>query len=112
MKSLFVLIAVALLAGCSTAPVNYYYGDYSRTLYRSKKDSTPASLAKHRSTLEDIIQKSAKRGSRVPPGIFCEYGYLLAKDGSPEADRYFALEVETYPESKKFVDFVRGQLKN
>ena len=112
MKSLFALIAVVLLAGCSTAPVNYYYGDYSRTLYRSKKDSTPASLAKHRSTLEDIIQKSAKRGSRVPPGIFCEYGYLLAKDGSPEADRYFALEVETYPESKKFVDFVRGQLKN
>jgi hypothetical protein len=92
--------------------VNYYYGDYSRSLYRSKKDTTPASLAKHRATLEDIIQKSEKRGSRVPPGIFCEYAYLLAKDGSPEADRYFALEVESYPESKRFVDFIRAQLKN
>jgi hypothetical protein len=112
MKQLFAILALALFAGCTTAPVNYYYGDYSRSLYRSKKDTTPASLAKHRATLEDIIQKSEKRGSRVPPGIFCEYAYLLAKDGSPEADRYFALEVESYPESKRFVDFIRAQLKN
>jgi hypothetical protein len=112
MKQLFAILALTLFAGCTTAPVNYYYGDYSRSLYRSKKDTTPASLAKHRATLEDIIQKSEKRGSRVPPGIFCEYAYLLAKDGSPEADRYFALEVESYPESKRFVDFIRAQLKN
>jgi hypothetical protein len=100
-----------ILAGCSTPPVSYYYGNYSRTLYRSKKDNTPESLAKHRHALEDIIRTSEKRGVKVPPGIYCEYGYMLAKEGNPESDRYLSLEVKTYPESERFVSFVRTQLK-
>lgn len=112
MRTLLPLFALlALFSGCATAPVEYYYGSYSRSLYRSKKDNTPASIAKHRETLEDIIRTSEKRGIKVPPGIYCEYGYLLAKEGNPEADRYFNLEVKTYPESEKFVTFVRTQLK-
>ncbi len=111
MKSVLPLLFLAVLAGCTTPPVSYYYGNYSRTLYRSKKDNTPASLEKHRQTLEDIIQTSEKKGTKVPPGIYCEYAYLLAKEGKPEADRYFSLEVKTYPESERFVTFVRAQLK-
>jgi hypothetical protein len=105
------LLGLLLLAGCATPPVNYYYGNYSRTLYRSKKDNTPASLEKHRHSLEDIIQTSEKKGIRVPPGIYCEYAYLLAKEGSPESDRYFSLEIKTYPESERFVSFIRAQIK-
>jgi hypothetical protein len=112
-KAIFPLLTGLLLsAGCATPPVNYYYGHYSQTLYHSKKDNTPASLAKHRQTLEDIIHTSEKKGSKVPPGIYCEYAYLLANDGSPDADRYFSLEVKTYPESAKFVGFVRSQIKS
>lgn len=109
----FCLIAagLALLAGCATPPVPYQYGNYSRTLYRTKKDDSPASLAKHRATLENIIETSHKKSVRVPPGIYCEYAYLLAKEGSGDADKYFNLEVQTYPESEKFVSFVRAQLK-
>ena len=106
------LLLLALLAGCTTPPVSYYYGNYSRTLYRSKKDNTPESLVKHSQSLENIIQTSETKGIKVPPGIYCEYAYLLAKDGKPEADRYFSLEVKTYPESERFVTFVRAQLKN
>lgn len=109
--SVLLLVGLALLAGCTTPPVSYYYGNYSRTLYRSKKDNTPESVAKHRQSLEDIIQTSAKKGIKVPPGIYCEYAYLLAKEGNQEADRYFSLEVTTYPESARFVTFVRNQLK-
>ncbi len=112
MRHLLTIALLTLLAGCTTPPVAYYYGNYSRTLYRSKKDSTPASLEKHRQTLEDIIKKSEGKGTRVPPGIYCEYAYILAKEGSPEADRYFSLEVKAYPESEQFVTFVRSQLKS
>ena len=112
MKPLLFLLLLFLFAGCVTvAPVDYYYGNYSNTLYRSKKLSTPESLEMHRNTLEDIIQKSENKGRRVPPGIYCEYAYILSKEGNPEADRYFSLEVETYPESERFVTFVLSQLK-
>src|SRR5688572_22755257 len=97
------LCGTFVLTGCVTPPVNYYYGKYSQTLYRTKKDETPASLAKHKTSLEDVIQTSERKGYRVPPGIYCEYAYLLAKEGSAESGRYFALEVKTYPESEKFV---------
>lgn len=112
MKLFLSIILLVVLAGCTTPPVSYYYGNYSRTLYRNKKDNTPASVEKHRQTLEDIIRTSEKRAIRVPPGIYCEYAYLLAKEGKPEADRYFALEVKAYPESERFVAFVRAQLKS
>lgn len=112
MKLFLSILLLVVLAGCTTPPVSYYYGSYSRTLYRNKKDNTPASVEKHRQTLEDIIRTSEKRGIRVPPGIYCEYAYLLAKEGKPEADRYFSLEVNAYPESERFVAFVRAQLKS
>lgn len=108
---LFIGLLGLLVGGCVSPPVNYYYGAYSRSLYRSKKDNTPESLAKHRDVLLDIISTSERRGIKVPPGIYFEYGYLLAKEGSPEAERYFGMEVKTYPESERFVSFVRAQLK-
>lgn len=111
MKRILILLpGLLLFTGCETPPVSYYYGQYSQTLYRSKKDNSPASMAKHRHTLEDIIQKSEKKGLRVPPGIYCEYAYLLLKEGDPNADRYFALEVHAYPESERFVSFIRTQI--
>ncbi len=107
---LLLIGSIVIFSGCATKPVEYYYGNYSQTLYRSKKDETPETLAKHKKTLLEIIQTSTTKGYRVPPGIYLEYGYLLAKDGDKEADRYFSLEATTYPESAKFVAFVRSQI--
>lgn len=106
-----VLLLLVLFTGCATQPVSYYYGHYSQTLYRSRKDATPESITRHRQCLEDIIQTSEKKGLRVPPGIYCEYAYLLAKNGESQADQYFSLEIKTYPESEKFVSFIRAQMK-
>jgi hypothetical protein len=112
MRLLFPLfLTVVLFSGCATKPIDYYYGNYEKTYYHSKKDGTPSSVANYKESLEDIIEKSGKKGLRVPPGIYCEYGYLLAKQGSPDAERYFDLEVTTYPESARFVALVRSQLK-
>lgn len=109
-RLLFALLVTTFLTSCASPPIRYYFGDYSKTLYRTRKDNTPESLAKHTKTLEKIIAKSQADGLRVPPGIYCEYAYLLAKAGDPGADRYFSLEVSTYPESEKFVSFIRAQL--
>lgn len=89
----------------------YYYGSYSRAVYHAKKDGTQASALKYKEALREIITTSEKRGLRVPPGIYCEYGYLLAREGDATADKYFNLEVQTYPESSRFVAFVRTQLQ-
>ena len=105
------LLATSFLSACATKPIVYYYDGYEQAYYHSKKDGTPASTAKYQKSLEDIIQTSEKKGIRVPPGIYCEYGYLLAKQGSANADRYFDLEVKAYPESAKFVALVKSQLK-
>ena len=106
------LPASLILCGCVTKPpIVYYYGNYEQAYYHSKKDGNPASLAKYKAALENVIQTSEKKGLRVPPGIYCEYAYLLAKQGNADAGRYFDLEVSTYPESSRFVAFVRTQLK-
>lgn len=104
---------MAGLAGCATPqqPV-YYYGNYSQTLYQSKKNATPEKLAKHKAELISIIEQSKRRSLRVPPGIYCEYGWLLAQEGRlNEAETFLALEEQTYPEAATFVGFLRGQMK-
>jgi hypothetical protein len=51
------------------------------------------------------VEKSKTSGLLVPPGIYAEYGFVLAQEGkSEEAQVYFNLEKEKYPESKIFVD--------
>ncbi len=109
--SLLLFCCASLIAGCATAPISYHYGNYSKTLYRTKKDNTPESILKHKNELEDIIKVSNKKGIRVPPGIYCEYAYMLSKQGNADANKYFTLEVATYPESMKFVQFIQQQVQ-
>jgi len=110
MRKLAILILLLFVSGCATPPISYYYGNYSRTLYRSKKDNTPESAAKHIAMLQDIITTSEKKGIKPPPGICCEYAYALAKTDNPDSERFFQLEVKNYPESERFVAFIRSQI--
>ena len=113
MKNLtyFVAIAVAggLFFGCA-APSMYYWDKYSSSLYAYKKNPTDSTLAKYKKSLINIIEESPKKNLRVPPGVYCEYGYLLAKEGnSIEAVKYFDLEKSTYPEAAYFIDKMKSQ---
>ena len=50
------------------------------------------------------MEESKTKNYRVPPGVFCEYGYILLKEGkTEEALQYFDLEAKTYPESTVFL---------
>ena len=110
--TLTLICLVSLASGCATQPQLYYFGDYSRTLYHLKKEPTPETYARHEKSLRNVIETSNKKNLRVPPGIYCELGYLLNTQGkAAEAENYFNLEIQTYPESVKFVTFVRNNLK-
>lgn len=108
------LFATICFSGCVARPKPmYYYGTYAKTLYKTKKDPTSASSEKHQASLEDVLRVSMEKGLRVPPGIHCEYGYLLWKKGQkPEAEAQFRLEMEIYPESVPFVTLVIDNLKH
>jgi len=111
---LLTVLTAAVFSGCVTQkPPLYYYGAYPRTLYQSKKDPSPATVAKHQASIEDVIKISKEKNLRVPPGIHCEYGYLLWQKGQKtEAETQFNLEMSTYPESVPFVTLVVKTLKH
>jgi len=114
MKNLIRFTAIAvfcgLFFGCA-APSMYYWDKYSSSLYAYKKNPTDSTLAGYKKSLADIIEKSPKKNLRVPPGVYCEYGYLFAKEGnSIEAAKYFDLEKTTYPESAYFIDKMKSQV--
>ena len=111
----FVIVVGVSLGGCVTRPKPpiYYYGAYPQTLYKFKKDPSPASSAKHQASLEAVIKVSKEKNLRVPPGIYCEYGYLLWQKGQhSDAETQFNLEMQTYPESVVFVTLVLKTLKH
>jgi hypothetical protein len=98
------LLLILLIVGCAPKTM-YYWGDYSNTLYKYKKDATPEMLVKHKTELLDIISKSNEKGLRIPPGINAELGYIfLLQEQDDQAMVYLKKEKSTYPESTKFID--------
>jgi hypothetical protein len=87
-------------SGCTTvSESNLYWGDYSNTLYKVKKDPGDASNAAHEEELQSIVEKSKEMNLRVPPGIYAELGlYAIERGDQNAAQNYFRLEQETYPE--------------
>jgi hypothetical protein len=109
-RSILLFLLVCFLTGCATQKPLYYWGNYSKSLYTYKKSPTEENLKAHKAVLLNIIDQSNKLNLRVPPGVCCEYGYLLFKEGKQgEAMQYFDLEEKTYPESKPFLDRFRAK---
>ena len=107
------LAAISLIFGsCAPTSSMYYWGDYSKTLYHYRKDANDEAQGKHMTELEAIVKGSKERNLRVPPGVYCELGYMYAKKGNnKQAMELFALEKSTYPESTHFVDRLLEKIK-
>ncbi|MBC8321490.1 MAG: DUF4810 domain-containing protein [Bacteroidetes bacterium] len=104
------LLLILLIVGCAPQTM-YYWGNYSNTLYKYKKDATPEMLDKHKTELLDIISKSNEKGLRIPPGINAELGYIfLLQEQNDQAMVYLNKEKSTYPESTKFIDDLLNNL--
>lgn len=110
-NTLLFVVTVIISSGCAPTPM-YYWGDYSRTLYHFRKDASDAAQDKHMAELEAIIKGSQEHTLRVPPGVYCELGYMYAKKGDRNrAMELFNLEKVTYPESTHFVDRLAANIK-
>jgi hypothetical protein len=105
-----ILLSAIFFAGCATQKPMYSWGDYSSSLYKLKKEPGEENLMKHKQVLLKIMEDSKENGLRVPPGVYCEYGYILMKEGkSNEALLYLDLEEKTYPESAVFIQRLKSQ---
>lgn len=111
---LFLVSVFALLTGCvSQNGPQYVWKDYSSSLYYIKKTPSEEGFKYHKDLLLTIIEESKTSNVRVPPGVYCEYGYVLLKEGKrQEAFGYFDLEEQTYPESRVFIRNLKAYASN
>lgn len=104
-KIMLSLMTLLFFFGCSAKKQMYYWGDYSDSLYHSKKEPGVESLTKHKEVLENIVEESKNRNLRIPPGICAELGYLYAANNNTrKAVELFQMEKQTYPESTIFMN--------
>ena len=89
------LVIAAGLAGCAP-PALYQWGEYEDSLYRRYvKEDIAGAEAYLRETLV-----AAELKSRVPPGVYADYGFLLYRRGDyAAAIEKFEQEKRAFPES-------------
>ena len=98
----FVLLAAIALPGVSHAAdqQKYSWSSYQTDFLNLALNPGPAAEAKFEATLLKIISKSEKDGTKPPPGLTAEYGYLLFKRGEfDSAIDHFEREGRAWPES-------------
>ena len=100
-----------LLAGCGNAggPRSLYYwnGTYSSSLYGYLNEDGDAT--EQISRLENLVQNSTKRGYKVAPGLYAHLGLLYLNNGNlGAANANFDKEVQNFPESREFINFIKG----
>ena len=100
-----------LLVGCGNAggPRSLYYwdGTYSSSLYSYLNEDGDAT--EQISRLENLVQNSTQRGYKVAPGLYAHLGLLYLNNGNlGVANANFDKEVENFPESKEFINFIKG----
>ena len=108
---LFFVVIIILVTGCVQNSL-YYWDGYSTSLYKYKKDPSDNTIQAHKESILKIIDKSDYYGKKIPPGVYCEYGYyLLQENNYEEAKKYFELEITLYPESEKFVSLLLKEIQ-
>ena len=91
---------ILFFSGCASQTLEYYWDDYSNSMFAYRLDPSEENIERHRYVLEIIIEESEKKHMRVPPGVYAELGFIRLQDDEIEsAVNYFQLEKQTYPES-------------
>jgi hypothetical protein len=107
MRRLIPVIAVAALAlasvGCAGKTYVYAWGNYDDALYSFYK--SPGERQKYVAALKAIILATERDGTKIPPGIYAEYGYALCEEGNAaEATAYYRREMQAWPASTVFME--------
>ena len=108
-----IAISALFLLGCATPEKMYYWGDYSNTLYQSKKHPSEQADLSHQQALEGIVAESGKRNLRIPPGVYAELGYIYFRQNKKDlAIQNFNMEKQLYPESTILMERLENAVKN
>ena len=104
-------IFALLMAGCSTTngPRSLYYwdGTYSSSLYSYLNEDGDTN--EQISRLENLVQNSTQRGYKVAPGVYAHLGLLYLNNGNlGVANANFDKEIENFPESREYINFIKG----
>ena len=102
---------VLFLAGCghSNGPRSLYYwdGSYSSSLYSylNEEGDTNEQISR----LENLVQISIQKGYKIAPGVYAHLGLLYLNNGNlGAANANFDKEVENFPESREYINFIKG----
>ena len=100
-----------LLAGCNQpdTPRSLYYwdGTYNNSLYTYLNEG--GDVNEQISHLENLVQTSIQKGYKVAPGLYAHLGLLYLNNGNlGVANANFDKEVENFPESREYINFIKG----
>jgi hypothetical protein len=101
-----VLLALAALgavsSGCGASTL-YRWDGYDQSLYDHYR--TPADREAWVAALKAIMLDVEQEPTRIPPGLYAEYGYTLFEEGNNAlAIAYFEKEKARWPESTYLMD--------
>ena len=100
-----------LLAGCNQpdTPRSLYYwdGTYNNALYTYLNEGGDTN--EQISRLENLVQLSTQKGYKIAPGVYAHLGLLYLNNGNlGVANVNFDKEVQNFPESREFINFIKG----
>ena len=100
-----------LFAGCDQpdTPRSLYYwdGTYNNALYAYLNEGGDTN--EQISHLENLVQTSIQKGYKVAPGLYAHLGLLYLNNGNlGVANANFDKEVQNFPESREFINFIKG----
>lgn len=103
-KTTSALLAIVLLAGCSTTKTMYGWNDYQPEVYAYFQG---ASAEEQIITLEKNLEQFKARDQLAPPGFHAHLGMLFAEVGNMDrAAQEFNTEKRLFPESAPYMDFL------
>ena len=113
MKKMIILFTAAILfTSCAVQNSMYVWADYKSVLAGYTEKPGNANRNELEACLLKIISESIQQKKRVPPGIYLQYGYLMAAEGRTDmASQYYTLEKNNYPESTILVNELESKLK-
>ena len=112
-KSVLISITLSALGACTNVSQGgYYWGAYSPTYFEMVKNPSEETEAKRLEALTDIIDTSLEQDLRVPPGVYAERGMMYLEQDQALAMRDFQAEMESYPESKPFIERIVSRYTN
>ena len=100
-----------LFVGCNQpdTPRSLYYwdGTYNNALYTYLNEG--GDVNEQISHLENLVQTSIQKGYKVAPGLYAHLGLLYLNNGNlGVANANFDKEVENFPESREYINFIKG----